>query len=65
MSNQSWYQVARRPKWIGGLFLALAIAAIFALLGQWQLERSFTTVEPVQENEPVLNLLEVASQVSP
>jgi hypothetical protein len=44
MTNPTWSQVARRPKWIFGLFLALAVAAAFALLGQWQLERSFTEV---------------------
>jgi cytochrome oxidase assembly protein ShyY1 len=37
----TWFQVARRPKWVGGLFLALAMAAICALLAQWQLGRSF------------------------
>lgn len=34
--------MARRPKWIGAFLLSLAVAAIFALLGQWQLDRSFT-----------------------
>lgn len=32
--------VMRRPKWIGLLVLVLAIAAAFALLGQWQLSRA-------------------------
>ena len=36
----TFWQVARRPKWIWGLVLALVIAAAFALLGRWQLERS-------------------------
>jgi surfeit locus 1 family protein len=34
------WSVARRPRWIAMLFLALAVAAGFAALGQWQLERS-------------------------
>ena len=34
------WRVARRPKWIAALFLALGVAAIFGLLGQWQLDRS-------------------------
>ncbi len=38
----SFFAVARQPKWIGALFLSLAVAAIFAALGQWQLERAFT-----------------------
>ncbi len=40
-SKPTWFQVARRPKWIGGLFIALLVAAICGLLGQWQIERSF------------------------
>ena len=56
MTNPTWSQVARRPKWIAGLFLALAVAAIFALLGQWQLERSFTEVEPEDQNQKPLVL---------
>lgn len=35
-----FWTVARRPRWIAALLLALAIAAGFAALGQWQLARS-------------------------
>ncbi|MBW8873200.1 MAG: SURF1 family protein, partial [Leifsonia sp.] len=35
-----FWAVARRPRWIGALLLALAIAAGFSALGQWQLARS-------------------------
>jgi cytochrome oxidase assembly protein ShyY1 len=38
----SFVTVARQPKWIGALFLSLAVAAIFAGLSQWQLDRAFT-----------------------
>ena len=38
----SFFAVARQPKWIGALFLSLAVAAIFASLSQWQLDRAFT-----------------------
>lgn len=38
----SFFSVAKQPKWIGALFLALGVAAIFALLSQWQLDRAFT-----------------------
>jgi hypothetical protein len=58
MTNPTWSQVARRPKWIFGLFLALAIAAVFALLGQWQLERSFTEVEPEDLSQAPLVLID-------
>jgi surfeit locus 1 family protein len=58
MTNPTWSQVARRPKWIFGLFLALAIAAVFALLGQWQLERSFTEVESEDLSQAPLVLIE-------
>ena len=34
------FEVARQPKWIIALVVALAVAGGFAALGQWQLERS-------------------------
>jgi hypothetical protein len=58
MKNPTWSQVARRPKWIAGFFLALAVAAVFALLGQWQLERSFTEVEPEDLSQAPLVLID-------
>jgi surfeit locus 1 family protein len=44
MSNKAptFFRVATRPKWIGALLLSLMVAAIFAALGQWQLDRTFT-----------------------
>jgi cytochrome oxidase assembly protein ShyY1 len=67
----------RRPRWIGALVLALAIAAIFAGLGQWQLERAVSsgqvddrpteTVQPLSSvaspQQPVL-AVEAAQRVS-
>ncbi|MFA4841462.1 MAG: SURF1 family cytochrome oxidase biogenesis protein [Agrococcus sp.] len=41
-------QVATRPRWIGVLVACLAVAAVFALLGQWQIERA---VEQGQADE--------------
>ena len=58
MTNPTWSQVARRPKWIFGLFLALAVSAVFALLGQWQLERTFTEVEPEDKSQLPLVLID-------
>ena len=65
MTNPTWSQVARRPKWIAGLFLALAVAAVFALLGQWQLERSFTEVEPEDLTQAPLVLIETEKPGAP
>jgi len=39
-ASPGFWAVARRPRWIGALLLALAIAAGFSALGQWQLARS-------------------------
>ncbi|UYN83353.1 MAG: hypothetical protein KIT89_11760 [Microcella sp.] len=39
----SFWAIARRPRWIVALLLALGVAAAFAALGQWQLERSLET----------------------
>jgi cytochrome oxidase assembly protein ShyY1 len=47
VSEVGFWSVARRPRWIGALLLALAIAAGFAALGQWQLARSVAA--PVAE----------------
>ena len=35
-----WFAIARTPTWLGRLAIALALAAVFALLGQWQLSRA-------------------------
>src|SRR5690554_766709 len=37
------WKVALRPRWIAALLLALGVAAAFAALAQWQLERSIDT----------------------
>jgi surfeit locus 1 family protein len=41
------WSVARRPRWIAALVLALVVAAGFALLGQWQLGRAVQTATVV------------------
>ncbi|SDH32419.1 SURF1 family cytochrome oxidase biogenesis protein [Agrococcus jejuensis] len=46
--HPSFLDVARRPRWIGALLFALAVAAIFAALGQWQIGRA---VEQGQADE--------------
>ncbi len=50
--NPTWFQVARRPKWIGALLLSLLVAAIFAALGQWQLDRAFTKDARIVDSSP-------------
>lgn len=54
MPRPSFWEVARRPKWVGGLALALLVAVTFSLLMQWQLSRTFNTVGvSVEEIDPV------------
>lgn len=56
------WTVARRPKWIAMLVLALAVAAGFAGLGQWQLQRSIDSGTVVErETETIRPLTEVAA----
>ena len=56
----------RRPRWIAALVLALAIAAIFAGLGQWQLERAVSSGQvDDRPTETVKPLSEVASPQQP
>jgi surfeit locus 1 family protein len=60
------WQLARRPRWIAALFLCLAIAAAFAVLGQWQLSRSIDSGAPVEEtHESAVPLSELAVPQQP
>lgn len=62
----SFWAIARRPKWIGALVLALAVAAGFAALGQWQLSRSIEGGETTpQQTETVEPLAQVAMPGTP
>ncbi|MEO7016908.1 MAG: SURF1 family cytochrome oxidase biogenesis protein [Leifsonia sp.] len=55
-----------RPRWIGALVLALALAAGFASLGQWQLERAVESGKVVDApSETVLPLARVAKPSGP
>ncbi len=65
MNNPTWFEVARRPKWILALLLSLLIAAGFGLLGQWQLDRSFRVIEAAPEKEIAIPLLSVATAGAP
>lgn len=50
----SFWEVARRPKWLAGLLLAAIVAVVFAGLMQWQLDRTFNVVGvSIEEREPV------------
>ena len=59
------WRVARRPKWIAALFLALGVASIFGLLGQWQLDRSIEQGTIIERNtETVVPLESLATPQS-
>ncbi len=45
-AQKDWFAIARTPTWLGRLVVALALAAIFALLGQWQLGRALPAANP-------------------
>lgn len=57
-----------RPRWIGALILALAVAAAFAALGQWQLERSIANTEAIDRTTettvPLESIAEPQTQVT-
>lgn len=60
------WSVARRPSWIGVLILALALAAVFVLLSQWQLSRSVQNGTVVtRDTETVERLTDVARPQTP
>jgi surfeit locus 1 family protein len=55
-----------RPRWIAALVLALGIAAAFAVLGQWQLDRAISSGEVVERStETVQPLTETVSPDGP
>lgn len=59
-------QMMLRPRWIGALIFALALAAGFAALGQWQLERAIESGKAVEApTETVLPLTQVAKPGGP
>ncbi len=59
-------QMMMRPRWVLTLLLALGIAAAFALLGQWQLERAVEQAEVIERpTEEVLPLADVVSPDAP
>lgn len=60
------WRVARRPRWIAALVLALGLASGFAWLGQWQLARSVdTAVTPESATETPVPLAEVTGPGMP
>jgi cytochrome oxidase assembly protein ShyY1 len=60
LSSRFW-ATARTPRWIAALVLALAIAAAFAALGQWQLDRSLENAQVVEiDTETVVPLEQIA-----
>jgi surfeit locus 1 family protein len=56
-------QMMLRPRWVLALLLALGIAAAFALLGQWQLERAVE--QAVVEERPTEEVRPLADVAAP
>ena len=61
----SFLRVATKPKWLGALALALAAAALFASLGQWQLSRSIRVTSDPSAIETVTPLVELTAHGQP
>jgi surfeit locus 1 family protein len=61
MSEPTFFKVATRPKWVGALFLALAVAAIFASLAQWQADRTYRYVPKAPATQTAVPLAELAA----
>jgi surfeit locus 1 family protein len=60
------WSVARRPRWIAMLVLAMVIAGGFAALSQWQLSRAIATgVVVVRDTETAVPLETMATPQSP
>ena len=59
----SFWQVARRPRWIAMLVFVLAVAALFAWLGKWQVERA--VVSAAQNSIPDQRAVPLSTLASP
>jgi len=60
------WQLARQPRWIGVLFVCLAVAAAFAALGQWQLSRAVEGGETIDRaTEAAVPLSSIAEPQTP
>jgi cytochrome oxidase assembly protein ShyY1 len=59
----SFWQVARRPRWIAMLVFVLAVAAVFAWLGKWQVERA--VISSAQNSIPDQRAVPLSTLVSP
>ena len=59
----SFWQVARRPRWIAMLVFVLAAAALFAWLGKWQVERA--VVSAAQSSIPDQRAVPLSTLASP
>ena len=55
-SQTSFWRVATRPKYIAGFLVSLIAAAAFSLLGQWQLDRSFTKDQTAAEIQKIVTV---------
>ncbi len=61
MTQLTFWQVARRPQWVGALLLVMAVAAGFAFLGKWQLERAVISGQTIDhQTEKVVPLSTLA-----
>lgn len=66
MTAPRFIEVARQPRWIGALLLALLVAGIFAALGQWQIDRAVQQGQADErDTETPVALSSVAEPQSP
>jgi cytochrome oxidase assembly protein ShyY1 len=61
----TFWQVAGKPKWLAGLALAIVVAIVFSLFGNWQLSRSIRVIEGDLPGKAATPLEEVAELGKP
>ena len=61
----TFWQVAGKPKWLAGLALAIVVAIVFSLFGNWQLSRSIRVIEGDLQGKVATPIEEVAELGKP
>lgn len=61
----NFFKVALRPSWLAGLAFALIVAAVFAYLAQWQIDRTYRYIPKAPATQEKVELKDLADPSAP